>query len=191
MKETVKTSEKKNERQSAGLAVCDLLEVIVTSVLIVMLLFTFVMRIAIVKGTSMTNTLHDGDKMLVWSLGYTPKQGDIIVCQTQFFGFDEPIVKRVIATEGQTITLDVTTWSVYVDGVRLEEDYVRYIEGKSMTGWSYGDSYTVPEGHVFCMGDNRNGSWDCRDANVGPIDLRYVIGRVVLRISPLSAIRLF
>ena len=191
MKEIVKTSEKKNERQSAGLAVCDLLEVVATSVLIVMLLFTFVMRIAIVKGTSMTNTLHDGDKMLVWELGYTPKQGDIIVCQTQFFGFEEPIVKRVIATEGQTITLDVTTWSVYVDGVKLEEDYVRYVAGKNMNGWSYGDSYTVPEGHVFCMGDNRNGSWDCRDSNVGPIDLRYVIGRVVLRISPLSAIRFF
>ena len=165
----------------------DWLEVFAVSVAAVFVIFAFVARVAVVDGDSMTNTLQHGDQLVVQDLFYTPKQGDIVVCQSQFFGFDQPLVKRIIATEGQTISIDTETWTVTVDGVPLKEDYVRYIQGQSMHGWSYGDSYTVPEGYVFVMGDNRNGSWDSRDSRIGPIDERYIVGKVIFRFAPLGS----
>ena len=165
----------------------DWLEVFAVSVAAVFVIFAFVARVAVVDGESMTNTLQHGEQLIVQELFYTPKQGDIVVCQSAFFGFDKPLVKRIIATEGQTISIDTETWTVTVDGVPLKEDYVRYIQGKDMNGWSYGDSYTVPEGHVFVMGDNRNGSWDSRDSRIGPIDERYIVGKVIFRFAPLGS----
>lgn len=165
----------------------DWLEVFAVSVAAVFVIFAFVARVAVVDGESMTNTLQHQDQLIVQELFYTPKQGDIVVCQSAFFGFDKPLVKRIIATEGQTISIDTETWTVTVDGVPLKEDYVRYIQGKDMHGWSYGDSYTVPEGHVFVMGDNRNGSWDSRDSRIGPIDERYIVGKVIFRFAPLGS----
>ncbi len=165
----------------------DWLEVFAVSVAAVFVIFAFVARVAVVDGDSMTNTLQHGDQLVVQELFYTPKQGDIVVCQSQFFGFDQPLVKRIIATEGQTISIDAETWTVTVDGVPLKEDYVRYIQGQNMVGLSYGDSYTVPEGYVFVMGDNRNGSWDSRDFRIGPIDERYIVGKVIFRFAPLGS----
>ena len=162
-------------------------EVFAASIAVVFLLFVFVGRVSVVDGKSMTNTLQDGDKLFVWQLFYRPKPGDIVVCQSDFFGFGEPLVKRVIATAGQTITLDTDTWTVRVDGVALDEPYVLRVAGRAMHGWSYGESYTVPEGYVFVMGDNRNGSWDSRDVRVGPIKEQYVVGKVVFRYAPLSS----
>ena len=167
----------------------DWLEVFAISVAAVFVLFAFVVRVAVVDGDSMTDTLHHGEKLLVLELFYTPKQGDIIVCQDDCpeLGFDNPIVKRVIATAGQTITMDSETWTVTVDGVPLDEDYVRYLSGRPMGDWDYGESYTVPEGYVFVMGDNRTGSWDSRDDAIGPIDERYVIGKVIFRFAPFDS----
>ena len=182
------TSPKEEPPKSGLLAgLYDWLEVFVVSVAAVFVIFGFVARVAVVDGDSMTNTLRHGDQLLVQELFYTPKQGDIVVCQAMLFGFDNPIVKRVIATEGQTVSIDPQTWTVTVDGVPLEEDYVLRIQGKDMVGWSYGESYTVPEGHVFVMGDNRNGSWDSRDDRVGPIDERYIVGKVIFRFAPLGS----
>ncbi len=166
----------------------DWLEVVAVSIAAVFVLFAFVARVAVVDGTSMTNTLQHGEQLIVQELFYTPKQGDIIVCQSPFFGFDQPLVKRVIATAGQTISIDTETWTVTVDGKPLDEDdYVLKIAGRPMTGWSYGESYTVPDGHVFVMGDNRNGSWDSRDSRIGAIDERYVVGKVIFRFMPLRS----
>lgn len=174
-------------KQSLLAEIYDWLEVFAVSVAAVFFLFAFVARVAVVDGDSMNQTLKHGDKLIVQELFYTPKQGDIIVCQSEFFGFQEPLVKRIIATEGQTITLDSESWTVCVNGEPLEEDYVNYIAGMPMVGWSYGESYTVPEGMVFVMGDNRNGSWDSRDSRIGPIDERLIVGKVVFRFLPFDS----
>lgn len=179
--------EEKPKKQGLLADLYDWIEVFAVSVAAVFVIFAFVARVAVVDGESMTNTLQHQDQLIVQELFYTPKQGDIVVCQSTFFGFDKPLVKRIIATEGQTISIDTETWTVTVDGVPLKEDYVRYIQGKNMHGWSYGESYTVPEGHVFVMGDNRNGSWDSRDSRIGPIDERYIVGKVIFRFAPLGS----
>ncbi|MBQ4065380.1 MAG: signal peptidase I, partial [Clostridia bacterium] len=108
--------EKKKGKQGLLGDLYDWLEVFAVSIAAVFVLFAFVTRVAVVDGDSMTNTLHHEERLLVQELFYTPKQGDIIVCQSTFFGFDNPLVKRVIATEGQTIAIDRATWTGTEDG---------------------------------------------------------------------------
>ena len=163
----------------------------VIAVAVVLLLFTFVGRVATVDGGSMLPTLTHGERLLVQELGYKPAQGDIVICQSVTYGMETPLVKRIIALEGQTITVDFKNWKVFVDGVELEEDYINYQPTAYMNGWDYGDSYTVPEGCVFVMGDNRNNSQDSRRIAVGPIDERLILGRAVLGISAKDGIRIF
>lgn len=166
----------------------DWLEIFAISVAVVFVLFSFVARIAVVDGGSMLPTLENGDKLIVRQLFYEPKQGDIIVCQSEKYGMKKPLVKRVIATEGQTVTIDRENWKVYVDGVPLDESYV-FFETGPMMGWDYNtDSITVEKGHVFVMGDHRNDSLDSRSSRVGQIDERYVVGQVIFRFMPLKHI---
>lgn len=146
------------------------------------LLFTFVARIIVVSGASMENTLHGGDLMLVWSLGYAPRQGDVVVVTQESYQEDS-IVKRVIALEGQTVDIDYYTGTVYVDGRPLKEDYIK----EQMLVPSYGEGVnhvTVPEGCIFVMGDNRNHSADSRLPLIGIVDERCVIGRGVAVVFP-------
>ena len=146
------------------------------------LVFTFVVRIIVVSGSSMENTLQDGDSMLVWCLGYEPKQGDVVVLTQRSYQNDS-LVKRVIATEGQRVDINYETGTVYVDGTALEEDYIKEI----MRVPSYGEGLnhvTVPEGCIFVMGDNRNDSADSRYPSIGIIDNRSVIGRAVMVVFP-------
>lgn len=182
--QTPSNKDKNEEKQTIVARLYDWLEIFAVSVAVVFIIFAFVARVAIVDGNSMNDTLKDGDKLLVSELFYTPKQGDIIVCQAEYFGPEEPLVKRIVATEGQTIRIDTENWQVFVNDIELEEDYVKHIIGRDMHGWSYGEEYTVPKGHVFVMGDNRNNSADSRDSRVGPIDERYIIGKVIFRFSP-------
>ena len=138
---------KKQETLTLGQELFQTLQSLACIVLVIIFLFTFVMRITIVDGHSMENTLHHGDIVLVRSIGYTPKQGDIVVLTKTTFR-EASIIKRVIATEGQTVDIDYATSTVYVDGVALEEDYIKEAR------WDlYADNgvnhITVPEGHIY------------------------------------------
>ena len=172
-----------SKKQTEGRGAYEWVQALVCSVLTVVLIFTFVVRIVRVSGESMRETLQDQDMLVVlnnWLCG-TYEQGDIVILQRDDFYGGEPIVKRVIATEGQTVDIDFETGAVYVDGALLEEDYIN-----ELTFVEEGTEFplTVPEGSIFVMGDNRNHSSDSRDASLGTVDTRYVIGRAVFLAFP-------
>lgn len=161
----------------------DWLEVIVLSAAFALLLFTFILRIAIVDGDSMNHTLHDKELLIISDLMYTPDNNDIIVFTSP--NYPEPIVKRVIATEGQTVDIDFDTWTVTVDGKVLKEDYINRVPG-IMNSSDVAFPLTVPEGYVFVMGDNRNESLDSRNSRIGFVDERFILGEVKLRLFPID-----
>ncbi len=176
------------EKESRASSIYEWLEIFIISVAAVFILFSFVARVAVVDGGSMLPTLSNGDKLLVRQLFYTPKQGDIIVCQSENYGLDKPLVKRIIATEGQRVRLDRENWKIYINGEPLDESYKIYLESGSMVGWEYDtDEIVVPKGHVFVMGDHRNDSLDSRSRRIGMIDERYIIGEVVFRFMPFAS----
>lgn len=151
--------------------------------IVLLLLNTFVIKLALVDGRSMYPTLHDHQLMLVLRPGYQPRQGDVIVIHTGNGLFNrEYIVKRVIASEGQTVTIDYNLDQVTVDDAVLSEPYLNFEEGDPMQPRDDRSmvSYTVPEGCVFVMGDNRNHSADSRSDKYGMIDEGRIVGRVVL-----------
>ena len=167
---------------SAGLDLYLNVRVLVSMMAVFVLLFTFVARIIVVSGPSMENTLHGGDLILVWSLGYTPKQGDIVVLTQESYQEDS-IVKRVIAVDGQRVDIDYGSGTVYVDDLPLEENYTK----ERMLLPSYGEwinHVTVPEGCIFVMVDNRNHSADSRYPAIGIVDVRCVIGHGIVVVFP-------
>ena len=175
-------SPQEEQKKPAGRDLYEWAQALVASVLGVVLLFTFVIRLIGVDGHSMFPTLQDGDRLMVLTslLDDQYEYGDIVVLRKDTF-LEEPIVKRVIATEGQTVDIDFASGEVYVDGELLEEDYINeptYVE----EGTEF--PLTVPEGSVFVMGDNRNHSSDSRDSGLGTVDTRYVIGRAVFLLFP-------
>lgn len=148
---------------------------------VMVLIFLFAFKYVTVDGSSMNDTLYDGERLIITSFGDL-KTGDIVVlCEP---GNDKPLVKRVIATGGQTVHMDFENWKVYVNGIELDEPYVRRIAGTAMKRDAYSGDITVPEGYVFVMGDNRNHSTDSR--HFGCVDERAVLGRVIFRITPFS-----
>ena len=170
--------EKKNGRQE----VYEWVQALVFSVLAVVVVFTFGVRLIGVDGHSMVPTLQDGDRLLVLNAmlcgGYEP--GDIVVLRKESF-LPTPIVKRVIATAGQVVDIDFGSGVVYVDGQRLHEDYV---SEPTFTPEGTAFPLSVPEGSVFVLGDNRINSTDSRDARLGTVDERYIIGRAVFLAIP-------
>ena len=158
------------------------LQALVAALVILILLFTFVGRIIGVSGDSMYPTLHDRDMLILQSIGYTPRQGDVVVLTKEFDVADGPIVKRVIATGGQHVVIDYASNTVTVDGVARDEPYInepmRQAVGETLT------DVVVPEDSIFVMGDNRNNSSDSRDVTLGTVDERYVLGRALWVIMP-------
>ena len=172
------------EKQTAkGRDLYEWVQSLVGSVLVVVGIFTFVIRMMGVDGHSMLNTLQHGDRLLVVNsmLYHDYHYGDIVILRKNGVFDDDPIVKRVIAVEGQTVDIDFAEGIVYVDGEALEEDYIR-----EPTYTAEGTEFplTVPEGSIFVMGDNRNGSSDSRDYRLGTVDTRYVIGKAAFLIFP-------
>lgn len=176
---SVKTAETKKKKTFFG-EVYDWIETFCFALALMVVLFIFVFRYVTVDGNSMMNTLHDQDKLIISNFNYTPQTGDIVVIYIE--GQNKPYIKRVIATEGQTVKIDFEKWQVYVDGELLEEDYVLRREGDMHYAAFYDGEFTVPEGQVYVMGDNRNDSTDSRV--LGCLDEHNIIGRVIVRLAP-------
>ena len=171
--------EKLGWKKSTVLYMHDLLYMLV----LIMLLFLLVFRVIVVSGSSMYDTLIDGDYLLLVSnLFYRdPQQGDIIVASKESFDDGAPIIKRVIATEGQTVDIDFVSGVVYVDGAALDESYT-YTPTNMEEGMTF--PLTVEEDCVFAMGDNRNKSRDSRDPSIGQIDRREILGKAIYLFMP-------
>jgi signal peptidase I len=180
--ENNKTEKTKN---SARQEAYDWITCVVSALVCAILIFVFVGRIIGVSGDSMKNTLLDGERIVISNLFYKPKQGDIVVLNKYSF-LDEPIVKRVIAVEGQTVDIDFDTGEVRVDGELLHEDYIA-----AATHRFYDVTFpqTVPEGCVFVMGDNRNASNDSRNSELGMVDRRCIMGKAYMILLPISKLR--
>ncbi len=182
METNIPNAESKENKQKYGFTgfIYDVVSVFVTALVIIAILFTFIVRFVGVDGESMQPTLNDGDWLVVSAVNTDFKYGDIVI-STQPNAFNEPLVKRVIATGGQTVDIDFLSGTVYVDGVELDEPY---IAERTHTTEGVNFPLLVPEGTLFLMGDNRNDSTDSRSPMVGCVDERYVLGVVKLRVLP-------
>ena len=149
----------------------------------VVLLFSLCFRVVVVSGPSMNNTLYDGDwLLLLGNVFYTnPQQGDVIVASKDSFENGTPIIKRVIATAGQTVDIDFQNGIVYVDGTTIEEPYIRTAT-TTFEGVNF--PITVSEGCIFVMGDNRDNSKDSRSPDIGLIDKREILGKALFLFVP-------
>lgn len=182
-----------SQAETVKLFIFDWLEVLVQAIIAVVICFSFLFRIATIDGPSMMNTLQDGEKVVITNLFYEPKVGDIVVIsrnkENSIYTMNDtntPIIKRIIATEGQIVDIDFENGVVYVDGIKLDEPYTRTPTNvKSDVEFPV----TVDEGCVFVLGDNRNDSMDSRYSNIGNygmIDKRYILGCAIFRILPLN-----
>ena len=135
----------------------------------------------------MVPTFASGDMLVVSRIGFNAEPGDIVVA-TKPYSHNEPIIKRIIATGGQTVDIDFDEGTVYVNGEALDEDYTN-----TPTNRHYDTEFplTVPEGYVFLLGDNRNNSYDSRAEEIGLVDERYIMGKVYFRVMPFSEFKSF
>ena len=181
-KETQETEKKSMQRE-----IFEWIQAIAIAVVLALVVRSFLFTVVRVYGQSMEPTLHHNERMIVWRLGYEPEVGDIII-------FESPEnkktywVKRVIATEGQTVKIDYSENSVYVDGEKLDEAYLGEEMFEPVISGNITE-ITVPEDEVFAMGDNRNHSKDSRF--VGCISEDNIVGKSVLRFWPLNKFSTF
>ncbi len=159
------------------------LQALVMALVTLILLFTLVGRIIGVDGMSMFPTLRNEDMLLLRSIGYTPKQGDVVVITKDSF-MERSIVKRVIAVGGQTVRIDYAAGLVYVDEKPLDEPYLPEVMEAPQSLYMTNNDVYVPEGSIFVLGDNRNNSTDSRDVRLGTVDVRHVLGRAVFVLLP-------
>lgn len=161
------------------------LEEIVIALTLVILVFTFLFRVVTVTGESMLPNFVEGQKLIVTNLGHSVEQGTVVVITNVL---NEPIIKRVIATEGQTVDIDYETGTVYVDGEAVDETQFGLENGITTRPYSTLEAMvfpqTVPEGCVFVLGDNRSVSKDSRYTEVGMVDTRHILGEAVFTLYP-------
>ena len=172
----------KNYARGTADFIFDTVEFLAYALIVGVIALCYVYNIVRVNGTSMLNTLHDGDIAIVNKFFYTPKDSDVVVIKKGQY-LNEPLIKRVIATQGQTLQINFSYGTVTVDGKVLEETYIR----EPM--WLRGDNVipsVIPDGYTFVRGDNRNHSSDSRFRNVGLIDNNDVVGKAILIVSPLD-----
>lgn len=200
-------SKKDGGYQSVGAFLFDVLEMVAWSVFVMVLLFTFTLRLCRVEGSSMENTFHNGQLLLLRSVAYTPEQDDVVVFHMTApeVGMEKTLVKRVIATGEQKLEIDFYNKTIKVDGVLYEDSHSvlknyddqiigEYYLSSVPTSSPYYDAatcvytVTVPENYLFVMGDNRNNSKDSRSPDVGFVDERSVLGKVVMSIYPFEFI---
>ena len=181
-KDKVKKPEPAKTKTTTRGEIYDWMQSLVFALIICILVFVFLFRIVDVSGDSMNPTLTNGDKLVVWGAGYEPQRGDVVIVDS-YTSYGRPLVKRVIAKGGDTISIDYATGTVEVNGKVLEEDY---IAEPTYLGYDVEFPYTVPEGTVFVMGDNRNASLDSRSSYVGCIDEQDILGKVLLCFLPIS-----
>ena len=179
-----KTQEKEDDpklnwKQNVVLCLHDLLHMMLFMIAVFLVAF----RIIVVSGPSMYDTLLDGDYILLLSnvFYHNPQYGDIVVASKESFDDGKPIIKRVIATEGQMVDIDFAQGVVYVDGVALQEDYT-YTPTNVEEGMQF--PLIVEDGCVFLMGDNRNGSLDSRSTQIGMVDKRELLGKALFLMLP-------
>ena len=195
------SSIKRQDKQNSFVTeILDYVEIFVFSVCAVLLIFSFFVRVCRVDGDSMNNTLVHNEILLTYSIGYEPQQNDIVVfhqTSEQRYSYNEPVVKRVIATGGHYVKIDFDNALVYVsddsvfeyEDILDERNYIYLDSGKwRMSGTL--ETY-VPEGKIFVMGDNRNNSADSRSHDIGLVDTRRVLGKVILRIFPFDRFTVF
>ncbi len=177
--------------------IMDLLDMMLTTIFCIIMLFTYVFHVATVQGNSMLPTLTTKDKLLVNNFAGELKTGDILIIGVDDAnlmqndgslytadGLGKTIVKRVIAVGGQELDIDFVNGIVTVDGVQLEESYVNNLTTVPQKGGAFTYPITIPEGYLFVMGDNRDVSLDSRYPSVGLVHESDVLGEVLLRIYP-------
>ncbi len=175
--------EKTNDKSKKNAeSIYDIASIVVSAVISVGIIFTFFFKISTVSGESMENTLHHADRLIISSIVTDVEYGDVVVTSQPNI-FDKVLIKRVIAVGGQTVWFDEETKQTIVDGKPLNEPYIK--EEMEYTP-AMDKLFTVPEGKIFVMGDNRNNSSDSRDAFVGMIDENYIVGKVVYRFGDKS-----
>ena len=199
---TKKLNSKEKDSQSFAATLIEYVEVFVFAVIFVILLMTFCVRLCEVDVPSMNKTLSHGEKLIISDFFYKPKTGDIVVfhlSDSDIEYYNKPIVKRVIATEGQHVKIDYMQKLVYVsdddtfseDELLDESAYAYYDIGifKEAKTEKPAEIFTVPEDHLFVMGDNRNNSADSRNVHIGMVNENCVLGKALLRLSPFTVFK--
>lgn len=175
---TLKDLSKEEKNEYIKTEIISWLKTLAFSFVIVFIINNFLLQIVVVNGTSMQPTLSDGDKLLTNKITSNYQRGDIVVIKNEY---TENLVKRIIATEGETIRIDFQTGDVFINEELLVENYIR---GRTTSSYGFSGETVVPEGNVFVMGDNRNASNDSRNSEIGFVDVNNIFGVTFFRIYP-------